>query len=193
MTILTFPAVTPAKSTWGIKSLTETFTSPLNGSVQTAGRPGARWKATLEFAQLALTEGATVESFLAQMDGMAGRVYLYPHHRPGSGANAAVNGASQVGTTLNLTCAAGRVFAVGDYFTVNAEFKMVTAAATADGAGAVALSFAPMLRASPADAAAVVFTRPTALMMLAQDEYSLTRNSDRSYDGFSIQLIEVFV
>lgn len=194
MAVITFPqSILPAKSPWGIKSNTLSHTSPLNGAVQTMGRPGARWKATLEYPMLNLTQGAQMEAFLAQMDGMANRCYVTPHHRPGTGAAATVAGANQTGSVLALACAANRVFNAGDYFTVNGEMKIVTATTVANGSGAVSLPFAPMLRASPSNGATVTFTNPTCLMMLAQDEFAMPRISGPRYDPISLPLIEAFV
>lgn len=194
MAIITFPqAISPTKSTWGIKSNAEIFTSPLNGTVQTAGRLGSRWKATIDYPPMTLATGVAMEAFLAQMDGFSGRCYVTPHHRPGTGLNANVNGAGQVGTVLNLSgVAANRIFNAGDYFSVNGEFKMVTQTAQATSGGLVALSFMPMLRASPTNGAAVTFTNPTVQMMLSADEYLLTRAPGSIYEPMSISLIEVF-
>lgn len=192
MAIITFPGVIPTSATWGLKSITETFTSPLNGSTQTVGRPGSRWKVTLDFNNMDLTQGAILDGWLAAMDGMANRTNLYPHHRPGTGATATVNGASQSGTTLNINCAANRVFAAGDFFSVNSELKMLTAPAVANGSGQVALQFSPMLRASPISGSNVVFTQPTAQMMVAQNEYAVTRVPGPLYQNISIALIEAF-
>ena len=139
-----------------------------------------------------LAQAAALDGWLAGMDGMAGRTNIYPHHRPGTGAMATVNGASQVGSTLNINCAANRVFAAGDFFSVNGELKMITAPVVANGAGQAALSFSPMLRTSPFNGANVVFTQPTAQMMLAQDEYAVTRVPGPLYENITIALIEVF-
>lgn len=192
MAILTFPAITPARSSWGLKSITETFTSPLNGAVQTAGRLGSRWKATLDFFPLNDTQTRLMESFFMQLDGMAGRFYLTPHHRLGTGAACTVNGAGQVGSTLMLTCAANRLFLAGDYFNVNGEFKMITADVTASGAGAVTVQFAPMLRASPPNTASVVFTQPTILAMLTVDEFAISREPGTWASGLALTCSEVF-
>ncbi|SMP71987.1 hypothetical protein [Noviherbaspirillum suwonense] len=192
MAILTFPSIIPTRATWGLKSITEAFTSPLNGTTQTSGRPGSRWKVTLEFESMNLSQGATLDGWLAGMDGMSNRTNIYPHHRPGTGATATVNGASQVGSTLNINCAANRVFAAGDFFSVNGELKMITASTVANGTGQATLAFSPMLRASPTSGSNVVFTQPTVQMMLAQDEYGVTRVPGPLYENITISMMEVF-
>lgn len=192
MAVLTFPAITPTRATWGLKSITEAFTSPLNGTTQTSGRPGSRWKVTLDFENMDLTQAATLDGWLAGMDGMANRTSIYPHHRPGTGATCTVSGAGQVGTNLQVQGAASRVYQAGDFFSVNGELKMITVSTTAASSGLVTLSFSPMLRASPTSGANVVFTQPTAQMMLAQDEYAVTRVPGPLYENITIALMEVF-
>lgn len=192
MAILTFPAITPAKSSWGLKSITETFTSPLNGAIQTAGRLGARWKATLDFYPLDATQSRLMEGFLTQVDGMAGRFYLPAHHRLGTGAACSVNGPNQVGSSLLITAAANRTFLIGDYFSVNGEFKVLTAAVTADAAGSVTIQFAPMLRVAPPSGTTLIFTQPTILAMLSTDEFSMSREPGALASGLSLACVEVF-
>ena len=81
-----------------------------------------------------------------------------------------VNGASQTGNTLTIDgCTVGTTLLAGDFFSVNSELKMVTADVTADGAGAMSITFEPPLRSSPADNAALTTTRPTARFMLQED------------------------
>ena len=193
MAIITFPSILPTVCEWGLRSLTESFTSPLNGATQTSGKPGSRWKATLQFGRLNLDQGRALQGFLVAMDGRTNRVNLINHDRPGTGANALVNGSSQIGTVLNLRSGgANRVYKAGDYFTVNNEFKMITQQAVADGTGNVAIAFGPMLRASPTDGATVVFTNPAAQMMLDQSEFVMPRLSGPQYGGITVPFIEVF-
>lgn len=193
MAIITFPGILPTVCEWGLRSLTETYTSPLNGSTQTFGKPGSRWRATLQFGMLNLQQGRDLQAFLVAMDGKSNRVNLINHDRPGTGANAAVNGASQVGTSLIINGGgAGRVYSAGDYFTVNGELKMVTQTVTADGLGAATLQFGPMLRVSPASTAPIVFSNPTCQMMLDQSEFTMPRISGPRYGGITVPFIEVF-
>lgn len=194
MAIVTFPSsILPTVCSWGLKSLTESFTSPLNGTVQTAERPGSRWKATLEYGMLNLAQGRQMMGFLAAMNGYGGRTSVPNHDRPGVGSNCTVNGWGQLGSTLALYCGqSNRLFQAGDYFTVNGEFKMVTQDVYADGSGYVTISFAPMLRAEPGSGSTVTFGNPVCLMMLDQSEFVMPRIAGPRYSQFSIPLIEVF-
>lgn len=194
MAILTFPStLTPRKCTWGLMSNAETFVSPLNGAVQTANRPGDRWKATLEFAVRSLDELGQFEAFMAQLAGMSNRAYVPPFHRRGTGAAASVNGASQVGSSLVVSGAgANRTFKPGDFFSVNGEFKMIASAAVADATGNATISFVPMLRASPPTGATLIFSSPTAVMFLNTQEYAITRYPGSEFDLITMPFMEAF-
>lgn len=193
MALITFPStVLPTVCNWGLSSLTESFTSPLNNSTQTIAKPGSRWKANLEFGMLNLQQGRDMMAFLVAMDGRANRCNLWNHDRPGTGASCTVNGTGQVGTTLVVATTAGRIFNAGDFFTVNGEFKMITQSITANGAGACTISFGPMLRASPISGSTLLFTSPAAQMMLDTTEFTMPRISGPRYSQFSVPFIEVF-
>jgi len=85
-----------------------------------------------------------------------------------SGANPLVNGASQLGTSLVCDGAAANdlVVLAGDGLDVNGEFKVATADANSDGAGAVTINFEPALRVSPANNAIVDVKTPTIVMRM---------------------------
>lgn len=201
MSILTLPAITPSQATWGMVSNTETFTSPLNGAVQTAGRLGDRWKTTLDFYGLSIAQGTAFDIFLASMSGASGRVNVPPFHRNGPsltgvtlGSGAFVSGANQTGTTLTVTSfkSSQQVMTAGDFFTVNNELKMLTADAFTTVTGDVALQFVPMLRTSPPNGALLNITTPTALMRLDAQEYAITRVPGPQYQSLTLTLVEVF-
>ncbi|HJV73175.1 MAG TPA: hypothetical protein VJ654_03050 [Noviherbaspirillum sp.] len=198
MTILTFPSITPAHVAWGLKSNTESFTSPLNGSTQTIERPGARWKATLTMPPLTVSNAVLLDAFLLQLNGKAGRFYLYPHHRPtprGLGGSGVVSGGGQTGKTLATTgwTAGWLVLRAGDFFQVGSELKMCTADAVASGTGTVTLQFMPALRSAPSNGAAIVSTNPQTIMMLDTDETLTGKAPGPSYDPMTLSCIEVFV
>jgi hypothetical protein len=78
-----------------------------------------------------------------------------------------VDGASQAGATLAVKGATiGTTLLVGDFLGVNGELHLVTANATADGAGKLTAALAWPLRASPADNAAVTYALPSAKFVL---------------------------
>lgn len=180
MTVLTFPTLSiiprPSSLEWGLQSNTLSFTSPLNGTVQTLELPGARWKASFILENLPASDSALMEAFLIQLRGQAGRFYLWNFAREtprgSAGGTPLVNGAGQSGTSLIIDgCAASQTnwMLAGDYFGVNGELKMLTAPVNTNGSGQATLVFEPPLRSSPADNAAITLTKPICKMMLASN------------------------
>lgn len=196
MPTLDWPAsLVPAKATWGLQSNTEGFTSPLNRAVQTVERPGARWKATLEFPPMADADRGRLEAFLASLGGMAGRFTLWPHARPGSAAySPLVNGTMTDFKSLPTKSwpVNTLVLRAGDYLVAGGELKMVTADVTSNGSGQAVVPVAPAFRKAPANNAAITLDKPRATMMLASDEYSVAVMPGRISDSVVISAVEMF-
>ncbi|WP_313818722.1 hypothetical protein [Cupriavidus sp.] len=185
----------PAKVTWGLQSNTEAFTSPLNRSVQTLERPGARWKVTLEFPPKKDVDVGRLEAFLASLGGMAGRFTLWPHARPGSSAySPLVNGSMTDFKSLPTKSwpASTLVLRAGDYLAVGGELKIVTADVTSGGGGLASVPVAPAFRSAPANGAAITLYKPRATMMLTTDEYGVPVLPGRISDAVVISAVEVF-
>lgn len=171
MTDLTWPsAVIPASSAWSLVSNTVTFTSPLSGTVQTLARGGDRWACTVTTPPLNGATRAVMRAFAASLRGNANRVVMpdHSHTRRGTqSAAVAVNGASQVGSSLVVDGGtASATLLAGDYIGVDGYLHMLTADATFNGSGQATLSIVPPLRRSPADNATVTVTNPTARFLL---------------------------
>jgi len=189
MTILTFPTLNargtargPTSATWSLLANTRTLSSPFDGTVQTVAMPGARWRGTVAYTGLPAGDWHVLSAFLASLGGRAGRfTYSPPAYARRATASipgtVRVNGAGQTGTSLanDGLHTATLVFKAGDWVSFpNAasrpQLHRITADATSDGAGAVTLSIAPQLRASPADNAVVTHDAPVGVFMLADDE-----------------------
>ncbi|MCA3761505.1 MAG: hypothetical protein IN804_00935 [Cutibacterium sp.] len=205
MATLTWPEyLIPSKTTWGLQSNTESFTSPLSRATQTVERPGARWKATLELPSMREIDRGVLEAFLASLSGQAGRFFLWPHQRPaaavtrtvGSPLAITVNGDVPVNNMKLLHTRGWPVSALvmraGEFLQVGSEFKMVTADVTSGVDGACSLPIAPPLRRVPVASAPVVIDRPCATMMLANDEYSISVLPGRISDSVVISAVEAF-
>lgn len=176
MPTVTWPTLNrkPTRQSWELRSLTQVHESPLNGSVQTQELPGARWASSIVFESVAHPDDrAALMSFAAQLRGRAGRVQVRnwgARARGTLGGTPLVDGGAQTGASLATDgWSVGATVRAGDFFAVAGEFKMVTADATADGVGAMTLTFEPPLHASPADNAALTFVAPTVLMMPVAD------------------------
>jgi len=197
MAVLDWPdGIVPSKATWNLKSNTESFTSPLNGSSQTIERPGARWKVSLEFPPLKDPDRGRLEAFLAALNGMAGRFTIWPHGRPGSSPySPLVNGTLTDFKSLPTKSwpASTVVLRAGDFLAVNGELKMVTADVTSDSSGLASVPVSPPFRKAPAANSVITLNKPRATMMLASDENGIAVVQGRFSDSVAIGMIEVFL
>lgn len=186
----------PSGLTWRLVHNTQTFISPLNGASQTVELPGARWEASLTWANLTDAEIRQVRAWLASLRGRAGRFYLHDMSHPtpaGTATAALVNGAGQAGASLVVDgMGAGATLKAGDYFSVNGELKMLTADATANASGQATLVFEPPLRVSPADNAVLTLTQPTCTMRLADDAQDTLAIRPRLTADWALECVEAF-
>jgi len=184
MTILTFPTNLPASYDWQLVSNTRTFTSPLDGSVQTSEAPGARWHVSLNFPNQAPAAARILAAFLVSLRGEAGRFYLYDHAqktpRGTIAGSPAVSGAAQVGASIVTTGWTGTLLA-GDMIGIGGELKMVTTDVTGAGATPVTITFEPPLRNAPVNGSAIITTQPTAVFKLTGDNMAAWKVAPTSY------------
>ncbi len=200
MPTLTMPS-TPGfrASRFGLMANTQTFRSPLDGTVQTLELTGARWRANYELPPMKRVQAAAWTAFLTELLGSAGRFFGFdPDARSprGSGLGSPlVNGAGQTGKGLIVdgwSELETGLLLPGDYFEVGGELKMATAPAASDSSGEATLAFTPPLRASPADGAALTLVDPKVTMMLADDEQAFWDADRASLYGISFAGVEVF-
>lgn len=178
MTIHTWPQlsrIAPGSLDWGYTSNTQTFASPLSGSVQTMELPGTRWRFSFDMGTLNPDDSALLRGWLMLLRGQSGRFYMHnmahPHPRGAAGGTPVVSGAGQSGISLVTEGwpAGVTVLKTGDFFEVNGELKMIVADVLANGSGAATLTFEPPLRNSPASGAAITTSKPKAVFKLDED------------------------
>ena len=178
MSILTFPDITPNANNWGIQPNGQTMRSELNGAIQDAPLPGDIWVDTLTFTNKFDAEARILYAFLASLRGTAGRFYMSPHGYKMAGVGGGtplVNGANQIGSTLvtdGWPVSTNGVLAVGDYFQIGVELKLVTASVNSDSGGNATIQFTPPIRTSPADNASVITVKPSCIMKLQDNQQS---------------------
>jgi len=155
MTTYTFPSITPSSSTFELVTNTRTFQSPLTNAVQTVGRKGSLWKASLQFNNLNGDNRAIMQAFLTKLNGQEHRFFLPDHSyvkrgiAPNPADSLLVNGAGQTGSTLNAdgaTLSQTGYLKAGDYIAFNNELHMVTDDCNSSGIGEVAIPIAPPIR-----------------------------------------------
>lgn len=197
--VLNLPANLLVQSVrFGIKTNTQLFISPLSGDTQTAELPGARWFATYTLSPQKRGDEAVIQAFLVALSGPAGTFYGYdPAGVTPQGAGTGtpkVNGADQVGSSLITDgwTADTLVLKAGDYFTVNTEYKMVTADVTSNGSGQATISFKPNLRSSPADNADITVTNATCIMRLVDDDQAAWDVNVSQFYDITFSAVETF-
>jgi hypothetical protein len=185
---------------FGLQTNTQSFVSPLSGTVQTLELTGARWAGDFILPPMTRAQAAEFQAFLQELGGMAGRFYGYDPSATSprgnmSGSSIKVNGGSQTGKSIVCDGAAvsTTVLLKGDFIEVNGELKMIVADATSDGSGNVTLSFAPALRSSPPDNTDVITSNPKCTMMLVDDQQSFYDVNEVQHYGLRFSGIEAFV
>jgi hypothetical protein len=175
------------------------FESPLNGATQTTELPGARWKASFSWRNLTAADARILKAWLNKLSGRAGRFYLhdYTHETPSGTAAGTplVKGASQSGRTLitdGWTPNQTNLLLPGDYFGVGSQLCIITAPISSDGSGNATLQFESPLRSSPADNAVITINKPTAIMMLVDDEQDSFLFDEPDLTNISISCMEAF-
>tara|TARA_R110000803_G_scaffold113161_1_gene181545 strand:+ start:280 stop:888 length:609 start_codon:yes stop_codon:yes gene_type:complete len=155
MTTYTFPAIAPVTNTFELITNTRTFKSPLTNAIQTVGRKGSLWKISMQFNNLTGSDRATMQAFLAKLNGQQHRFHVQDHSytRRGTAPNPAdtllVNAAGQTGATLNAdgaTLSRTNYLRAGDYVSFNNELHMVTDDCSSSGTGTIAIPVAPPIR-----------------------------------------------
>ncbi len=193
MPILTFPNVVPSAESWVPVFNTQSFESDLNGIMQTAELPGAKWSASLTFTNLNKSEIKALRGFLVALRGRAGRFYLSPTDSASSLTPVgSVNGASQTGGTL-VTDGWGinsTVLQAGDWFGVNDELKMLSEDAVTDGSGNCTLIFSPNLNDSPPNSDPLTVNRPACVMRLVNDSQAQFQLSQANVYSVTFDCIE---
>ena len=167
MAIITIPAIKASGQTLRLlrgDTVLETF----SGGVFIVEPPNAVWMLSFPLVPKKLDVTATRlwHSALAQLSKQSNQFKATPpswvNGQGYRGANPTVNGASQLGTSLNISGGTGTMALEGDYFEVNGEFKILTANAVAAGT----LNFEPALRTSPSNGATVDVKTPKITLRL---------------------------
>lgn len=194
--IPTWPAeLEPQQQQFFATYTTRQFKSPFTGTSQTSPFPACHWNASLTINNLTRDRLRTLEVFLLQLRGAAGRFRIgdqaYNEPRGLAQGTPVVDGSGQYGGALKITgCTPNQNFMrVGDYITVNHELKRLIADANADSGGKTTLRFEPNLRNSPADGAVIVVRDTYAVMRLVDDNQVQTKRAPM-FGSITLKLVE---
>jgi hypothetical protein len=140
-------AAVPAFLDWGA-----VLSSPLGGADQKLNRLGDRFALDVTMPPIPSAEDGAAWVAAVIQGQKEGVLFPWPQGIDIAGAGAlAVDGAGQAGTSLDVKGSTpGRTFARGQFFSVihsgRRYLHILTAAATADGAGKASFSIEPMIR-----------------------------------------------
>lgn len=189
----------PSEMTFGLRTASLNFASPLTGAAQSVTVPGSRWLCTLQWASMVRADADVLQALLVQLRGRSNRLVVWPLPRPAprgvGGGTPVVYLGGQTGSSINvdgLTPSTTGIYLPGDFLGIGGELKMVTAQVDSDGFGNGTINFEPPLRASPADDSAIVTNQPTAKFMLQNDDVTWRHRNPVTVDSFEMQLVEAF-
>jgi hypothetical protein len=168
--------------------------SAFGGSTQRINRLGSRWAFDVELAPMAASGARTWSDLLVEADTCILNL-PEPGITIGSPGTPLVNGASQTGASLITDgWAAGYVIPKGKWFSVSVSSLLylyqTTASTTASGGGAATLPIRPMLRASPADNAALNINPPKIEGFVSLPDGALAMGVDRLVQGLTFTIEE---
>lgn len=200
MSTISWPATRlflPASMEIGLRSNVLISTSPLSGATQTVELPGARWVMSFVLTPTnSHADQAIREALMTQIAGQANRVALWHFMRPAPrgtmrGSPVLAANATAGATSLSITTTAGATVLKGDMVKIGSQLVQSTTDATADGAGALTLSIAPMVRTTVASGQAVSWDAPTATFILTQSEIRVGYRPVIG-EAISLEFVEVF-
>jgi hypothetical protein len=155
--------------------------SPFTYQQQVVAHAGQRWEVDVTLPAMNRADAEQWVAFLVSLRGRFGTFTLGDpvgaSPRGSAGGTPLVNGASQVGGTLNIDgCTASQTgwLKAGDYIQLgsagSATLHKVLADADSNGSGEVALDIWPYIRTAPSDNATVVVTNTIGRFRLADNE-----------------------
>jgi hypothetical protein len=193
--IVGFPSIYPDSFDVEVMRKQTEFQSDLSGVITTAELPGTRWKFTLQFGKRGGREARTLSAFLISLRGMAGRFNItVANFAPLNGTalgSPTVKGANQTGNALvtdGWQSGQLEALAVGDYFSVNGELKMVTSPTVPDGTGTAVIQFEPSLHQAPPDNGQIITQQPSCRVKLVKP-FSFSLTSPVLY-GITVDAVE---
>jgi len=183
---ITYPLTLPSHT--GIRNITLRAVntvgmsmSPFTYQQQAVAHAGQRWEVDVTLPAMNRADAEQWVAFLVSLRGRFGTFTLGDpvgaSPRGSAGGTPLVNGASQIGGTLNIDgCTASQTgwLKAGDYIQLGsgggATLHKVLADVDSNGSGQVAADIWPYIRTAPSDNATVVVTNTVGRFRLASDE-----------------------
>jgi len=201
MAVLAYPTISAEIQDFGINYNTQISASDVSGITQTVELPGARWKGSLSYRDMTLTDSADLKAFMLQLRGSSGRFFYgdITHTDPFN----AVTGSPTVTVVagnrglIRVTLGSSSPqFSAGDYIQIGTddqrELKMVLASSLVSG-DTYELTIEPIIRRNSYSGQSVVYSSPTGVFMLnTSDQANWASRSKAQLSDMSIEFIEVF-
>ncbi len=183
---ITYPLTLPSHT--GIRNITLRAVntvgmsmSPFTYQQQAVAHAGQRWEVDVTLPGMNRADAEQWVAFLVSLRGRFGTFTLGDpvgaSPRGSAGGTPLVNGASQIGGTLNIDgCTTSQTgwLKAGDYIQLGTEgsatLHKVLADVDSNGSGQVAVDIWPYIRTAPSDNATVVVTNTIGRFRLASDE-----------------------
>ena len=183
---ITYPLTLPSHT--GIRNITLRAVntvgltqSPFTYAQQAVAHSGQRWEVDVTLPAMNRADAEQWVAFLISLRGQLGTFTLGDpvgaSPRGSAGGTPLVNGASQIGGTLNIDgCTASQTgwLKAGDYIQLgtagSATLHKVLADVDSNGSGQVAVDIWPYIRTAPSDNATVVVTNTVGRFRLASNE-----------------------
>lgn len=195
----------PESCEWGAYGVASTNESFLTGNIQSAARPNTRWVMTVKFPDNhTYAQRAQLDGWLNRLGGQEHRAAMWDFVRPtpfgtvGGVVGATVSGAvAQFAKSIPMAgLGATKTLVQGDKFSVvtstGTQVCMVATDVTSAAGGTATVEITQNLRGSIASAAAVNFTKPTALFVLKDPNFRVPFGARGLCPGFSVEFMEVF-
>lgn len=128
-----FPDICASDYSFTLLYNTQSYTSPLTNSTQTASLTGDQWRGTATYTNKYGTDARTLRAFIMGLKGQVGRFNYTPPDLNQGGTllgTPVIDGAGQLGDSINTNgwdYPQENLILAGDYLTVNSELKMVLA------------------------------------------------------------------
>ena len=196
MATITYPSSPkPNGMSWRLVMPAQTNVSEWTGRRQTIASGRGWWECQLSLPPIVGTTNVNAwRAFIAKSRGKANdfQIPVDPTAQSASTATPLVNGAGQIGRTLNSDGwpLSTTVLVAGQFITINNQLLQLTENVTSNGSGVATLTFEPPIRTSPSDNAAIEYKNPFCLMYLVEEPtlsvengyvYSLSLNLRESF------------
>lgn len=200
MATLTFPSsILVATMTWGQVRRDLTYTSIFGSQAVEISPP--LWSVSMEAQPLKEISSGAWKSLIVGLKGKTNNLALWDFLRPAPagtmrGTMTLNSNAAQGATSLSIIAATeiSKTLLQGDMLGLGSgatrQVVMVTADATADGAGIISVTVEPQIRTAGTAGNAVVWDKPTALFRRVDSKASWNYSIGKMASGFALDLIE---